>query len=285
MDPSTRSVATRRIEFEHEVTNRHFVADDLLTSNVLAVLSSMFPKGESFFADTVRHYRPQIEDPELRRQIAGFIGQETLHGREHDRLNGVLQEHGYPTEAIDRDIGRLFAVVERVVPPKLQLAMTAAMEHVTAVVGEYLLSDVLAEDEEGLSDELRDMLRWHALEECEHKAVAFDTLAAVDGDERVRVAGMALTLAIVGPFLIGALVRSVGADPDIRRPWRLLRSARALRESPLARSFLLRRLAEYVRRGFHPDDNDTSELVVQWRDTLFGAEGTLRERTAVGAVA
>jgi predicted metal-dependent hydrolase len=281
---ATRTVATRRIEFDrHQIDRRHLVDDDLLLSNIIAVLSAMFPNGEQFFADSVRRYRGQIDDPGLRRQIGGFIGQESVHGREHDRLNDLLHQLGYPTKAIDRDIGRLFTVVARTVPANLQLAMTAAMEHVTAVIGEHLLTDPAFEDQD-VDAELRDMLRWHALEECEHKAVAFDTLRAVDGSEAVRVAGMALTLVIVGPFLAGALVRSVAADRASRNPLHLLRSARHLRRSPFARRHLLLRLAAYNRIGFHPDDHPTDELVAEWRNRLFGPDGTLSDRTGPTAV-
>ncbi len=280
---TTRAVTTRRIAFDqHQISDRHFVDDDLLFSNILAVLSAMFPNGEDFFVDTVRNYRSDVDDPELRTQIGGFIGQESIHGREHDRLNDLLHQQAYPTQAIDRDIGRLFAVVARLVPKNAQLAMTAAMEHVTAVVGEHLLTDPAFEDQH-LDDELRAMLRWHALEECEHKAVAFDTLRSVDGNEAVRVAGMALTLAIVGPFLVGALARSIVSDPATRNPLRLLGSIRRLPRNPFARKALLGRLGEYVRPGFHPDDHDTSELVVRWREELFGTDGRLTDRTRATA--
>lgn len=276
--PALRTVTTRRIDFDrHQVADRHFVDGDPILSNVLAVLSSMFPHGEQFFVRTVRRYRDEVGDAELRRQIAGFIGQESVHGREHDRLNELLHHHGFPTRAVDRDMARLFAVVARTVPRNVQLAMIAFMEHATAVVGEHLLTDAAFEDQR-VDDELRAMLRWHALEECEHKAVAFDTLGTVDGNEAVRLAGVAVTLATVGPFLVGALLRSFASDPAIRNPVRLPGSVTRLRRSPFARAVLLRRLGTYLRPGFHPDDRDTTALVDRWRDELFGAGGSLTGR-------
>ncbi len=231
----TRTVTTRRIDFDrHEIAERHFVDDDLLFSNILAVLSAMFPHGEEFFVRTVRRYRDEIDNLELKRQIAGFIGQE--------------------------------------------------MEHVTAVAGEHLLTDPAFEHQQ-IDDELRDMLRWHALEECEHKAVAFDTMRAVDSSEATRLAGMALTLAILGPFLAGALVRSIASDPATRNPLRLLRSVRRLPANPFARRAILRRLAGYMRPGFHPDDHDTAAVVKRWRAELFGTDGNLAGRISTRASA
>jgi predicted metal-dependent hydrolase len=281
----TRTVTTRRIDFDrHQLDEKHFVDDDLLFSNILAVLSAMFPHGEEFFVRTVRRYRDEIADPELKRQIAGFIGQESVHGREHDRFNELLHQHGYPTRAIDADIEKLFAIVVRAVPRNAQIAMTAFMEHVTAVVGEHLLTDPAFEHQD-VDDELRDMLRWHALEECEHKAVAFDTMRAVDPSEVTRLAGMALTLAIVGPFLAGALARSIASDPAARDPRRLLRSARRLPANPFARLTILCRLVGYVRPGFHPDDHDSAAVVERWRAELFGTAGNLAGRVSTKASA
>ena len=75
---------------------KHYAAEgDLIMSHVVAVLSATFPDGEDFFVRSVRHYRDQLTDPELKRQVAGFIGQESVHGREH--LPGTLaQERAVP---------------------------------------------------------------------------------------------------------------------------------------------------------------------------------------------
>src|SRR3954454_9073585 len=72
-------VPTRRISFEESLRTvpKHFAADgDVVSSHVMANLSSVFPDGEDFFVRSVRHYRDQITDPVLKRQVAGFIGQE-----------------------------------------------------------------------------------------------------------------------------------------------------------------------------------------------------------------
>src|SRR6476661_7213106 len=95
-----RSVPTRRISFEESLQSvpRLFAADgDLLHSHVAASLSAVFPDGEDFFVRSVRHYRSEITDAELKRQVAGFIGQEAMHGREHRAFNNRLDELGYPT--------------------------------------------------------------------------------------------------------------------------------------------------------------------------------------------
>ena len=72
--------------------------------------------------------------------MAGFIGQEATHGREHRVLNERLAELGYPTERFGHMMERMVAFRERVASPMMSLANTAAMEHVTATLAELALT-------------------------------------------------------------------------------------------------------------------------------------------------
>ena len=102
-----RVVRTRRLDLDFPPTlPRHFVRGDIAMSHVVSMLSSVFPEGEDFFVRTVRNYRDDITDPELRSQVAGFIGQEAMHGREHSGFNDRLARLGYPTRFIDPVTGR-----------------------------------------------------------------------------------------------------------------------------------------------------------------------------------
>ena len=72
-----RAVPTRRVSFEESLRTltKHYAADeDLILSHMFAALSAVFPDGEDFFVRSVRHFRDQITDPVLQRQVAGFIG-------------------------------------------------------------------------------------------------------------------------------------------------------------------------------------------------------------------
>src|SRR3954452_5787719 len=100
----TRDVPVRRIALEpsFETVPRHFAEHgDLITSHFVAALSAVFPEGEDFFVRSVKHYRDQIDDPVLKQQVAGFIGQEVTHGREHRGLNDHLAGLGYLTRRVD----------------------------------------------------------------------------------------------------------------------------------------------------------------------------------------
>src|ERR1700677_820620 len=130
-DPE-RNVPTRRMSFEASMEDlpRAFAADgDLISGHVIMALSSVFPDGEDYFVRSVRHYRDQISDPALKRQVSGFIGQEAVHGREHRVFNDRLHELGYPTKFYERMTKRGLTFREKLLPPKSNLAATAALEH------------------------------------------------------------------------------------------------------------------------------------------------------------
>lgn len=272
-----RSVRTRRIAFGYEPLPKHFVDGDIVMSHVMAILSATFPKGEQFFVDSVRNYRQDIGDEALRQQVAGFIGQETMHGREHDRLNELLHGLGYPTRFVDRATGVILGVIHRRAPKSVQLAFTAAAEHFTSILAEQLLADDSFEGQD-VPEELRSLFRWHALEECEHKAVAYDVYQERVGSEAIRLLVMDVTTAILVAVAATSIASCVLTDPSARNPIRFGASLLNLRNSPFARKKLLLRIAEYHRPGFHPDDRDTEELVERWRAELFGDDGTLRDR-------
>ena len=257
---------------------RHFAGDgDLLLSHVFAVLSSVFPEGEAYFVRSVEAARDRITDPVLRREVEGFIGQEKMHGREHGVFNDRLAELGYPVGPIGAYIRTLTRLRERFLNEKANLAVVAALEHYTATLAETLLGEPEARAEIG-HDGARQLFLWHALEEAEHKAVAFDVYRHCGGTERMRIVTMwMIHLNFVIETSIWTAI-SLGLDPAARRhPVRLLRSLWGLRRSPFFSLRTLRRLLRYHRRGFHPCDWDTGDLISTWRATLFGSEGALTD--------
>ena len=285
---STRAVPARRLSFEESLGTlpRHFAADgDLIDSHLTACLSAVFPDGEDFFVRSVRHFRDRITEPELERQVAGFIGQEAMHGREHRAVNDRLSELGYPVKRYERIVRRVLTFRERLAPPKANLALTAALEHWTATLAELVLSDEEMRRQFG-HQAMKDVFTWHALEESEHKAVAFDVYTAVGGTERMRVWTMKVIR--IGFLVIMTLltVSSLLGDRETYRRGKLRQSWRRFRRSPLAQPEVWARLKDYDRADFHPDDRDTEALVAEWRERLFGADGTLNDKlVATGRVA
>jgi predicted metal-dependent hydrolase len=274
---ATRKVPTRRMSFEESLRQlpKHFTRDgDLITSLLVAALSAVFPDGEDFFVRSVRHFRSEITDPDLKRQVNGFIGQEAMHGREHRAFNDRLAQLGYPTKQVERLTKWGLELREKVAPPKANLAATAALEHFTATLAELVLSSEETRDSFG-DEAVRNVFLWHALEESEHKAVAFDVYKAVGGTERMRVwtmtalrygfvAGMSLQIAI-----------SLAFDKETYKPGQLRASWKRFKKSPVMQKKIWDQLKDYNRTDFHPDDSDTDALVAEWGAKLFGDNGSL----------
>ena len=162
---------------------------------------------------------------------------------------------------------------ERLLPAKSNLAATAALEHFTATLAELVLTNEEIRDLMG-DDAVRDLFVWHALEESEHKAVAFDVYKAVGGGERLRVwtmnffrFGFVVGMALPGRAVAARATARPTAGACCAKSWRRVKA------SPIMDPALWRQLKDYNRPDFHPDDSDTTELVATWKAELFGEQG------------
>ncbi|MBO0731896.1 MAG: metal-dependent hydrolase [Acidimicrobiaceae bacterium] len=273
---------TRRMALEPSFASvpRHFAQDgDLLDSHLTSALSAVFPDGEDFFVRSVRHFRDQITDPDLKQQVAGFIGQEAIHGREHRAFNDRLAEHGYPTKQVERLVRKSLAWRERLASPTANLAATAGLEHFTATLAELVLTDEEARARFG-HEAVQDLFVWHALEESEHKAVAFDVYRAVGGSERTRVWTMHVLRYGFVVVTAAQMAASLLRDRAAYNPVRLVRSLRRFLRSPMISRAVWNQLKDYNRPDFHPQDRDTTALIEHWRTVLFGPDGTLNAKLA-----
>src|SRR5690554_3943649 len=100
-------------------------------------LSVLFPEGEQFFVDSVRAFRDQINDPKLKAEVRGFIGQEAMHSLEHITMNQHVRDQGMPVEEMEKDL-KVILDLARKLPKRHQLAVTCALEHITAMMGDML---------------------------------------------------------------------------------------------------------------------------------------------------
>ncbi len=133
---ATVNIPPRRLDFQFDdkTTARYFYDNDPFLSAFWLSLSALFPEGEAFFVDSVRHYRKDITDPKLKAQVAGFIGQEAMHSKEHEAWNEMGVKFGYPTDKLDKTLGKLLGLVQKRTPKIFQLAATVCLEHYTAII-------------------------------------------------------------------------------------------------------------------------------------------------------
>jgi len=221
----------------------------------LNALSLLFPAGERFFIASVNAYRGVITDPVLQRQVRGFTSQEALHTREHVAYNRSLQSI-VDAARLEAELGQHLDWVRAGFPPLMQLAVTCALEHFTAIMAHQALTDPAYFA--GAEPAYRRLWTWHALEECEHKSVAFDVFQCVAGSNNylLRVRAMVMTTGTFVGFVskhILALFRSQGVARSPRAWcdlfWYLFLSPGMVRR-------ILVPYLRYYAPGFHPNDID-----------------------------
>jgi predicted metal-dependent hydrolase len=228
-------------------------------------LSASFPRGEALFVESVKAFRNGAP-PKLEREIRAFIQQEVNHSREHLAFNRAASEAGYDLSAMDARIAANNARV-RSRPPIVRLAVTIALEHFTAMFAHLFLSDPKAFfDPNG---EQAAMWRWHAIEEIEHKAVAYDTfLHATRGWPRFRRWKLKATvmLLITQRFIrhrsrdaLDLLAQDgiAGWRVKARIVWYLFGKPGALRRTFPA-------WLAYFMPGFHPWNRDDRALIARY---------------------
>lgn len=232
-------------------TPHYWFADHAFETHFFNALSSTFPEGERFFILSVRTYASRVSDPKLKAQIVAFTGQEGQHSREHEDHVALLVSQGYPLLAklnkTMRAVTRWFARTL----PRYSLALTTAIEHVTAVLADELMHDE-SQHLAHMSDEMRFMWHWHAVEETEHKAVAYDVYQTTGGDYPLRVLAMLQT---IPGFMLEICLRHCyllakdGVLFDIGE-WR--RGSSYLWGTKGILRALMKGTAPFFRRDFHP---------------------------------
>ena len=268
--PGGVAIDVRKMDFKEAMTGPVYgYRNDPITSHFFFTLSLLFPAGELFFMDSVRNYKKAISDPVLKQQVKAFLSQEALHTKEHVNYNKRLEELGIDVDRIHALLDKGFNAMKRYIPKKDQLAMTALMEHFTATLADDVLKNEKAHTMMDAS--IRRMWLWHAVEETEHKAVAFDVYRAVGGGEVRRLLAAPYTVITVGPMLVGTFLYLVAADGQLTngRSWRRLGDTLFGRNPGILRR-TAGRLWSYRRMGFHPWHHDNYKRIQAWKAQFAG---------------
>ncbi len=255
--------------------SRHWFADNVISTQLVNAINVFFPTGEMFFVKAVRHFEKRIDgDPELRRQVRAFYAQEGRHANAHERWFEEMRAQGYDFEKILHFVEHLLHERSQIQDsPEMRLSITAALEHYTAIMGELVFVDPYFQR---IHPKMRDLLAWHAAEEIEHKAVAFDVLKRVNPSYRLRMTGFAV--ATIGLMLMWGVGTASLVRQDrlpLRRVFSDLLSL--ARERVVDKKIFGRAIATYVKRDFHPLQHDDFHLV---RDYLKAFEEELAAEAA-----
>ena len=270
--PRVISIKPTRMDFTFDADQvpDHWAYNDPFCTHFMGTLSTLFPVGERFFVDSVRALREHAGNRVSQKDISGFIGQEAMHSLEHVSMNHMLEAKGLPALRAEKFTLGLLNLARRILTKRQQLAVTVALEHFTGIIANRLLTDT--DIMNNLSDEMRPIWMWHAIEETEHKAVAYDLYLDVPGNnyaERVtfQVLATVILAAVVAAFQVQFMYR----DRSLfnLKTWAFGINKLFGRHGVL--SGLIPEYLDFFKPDFHPWQHENSALVAYWREKLDGA--------------
>ncbi len=269
----------RDVAFDWTDLPTHWVPGQPFVTHTINVLHLLLPAGERWFVDVFTQALPLIKDDKLREEVLGFIGQEITHARSHQGVLDHWKAKGIDTDPYVRQIDWMFgkALGDRDLVSKRReewlierLSIIAAIEHITAMLGNWALNSP-ALDAAGADPTMLDLLRWHGAEEVEHRAVAFDLFSHLDARYLRRVRGMMVTWPIMVWLWARGVVFLMRTDPELRgrrrKPrWRYYFRASRRHLLPPANE-LVRGVLKYSRPGYHPSQEFSTGQAVAYLAT------------------
>jgi len=280
--PADLSITPRDRRFGRDAaTPRLWHGGRVEATAIYNALSATFPIGEAYFVESVRKFR-EGAPPKLAEEIKGFTTQEAIHSREHDAFNKRAADAGYDLSKLEHRVAERLEITKSR-PPIVNVAATMALEHFTAILAHELLANPrhLA----GAEQETVDLWRWHAVEEIEHKGVAYDTWLWATRDwpryKRWKVKAKVMLL-VTRNFLVD---RTAGSLELMRqdgvtglKAWWLLLTYLWVRPG------MFRKIAgawlKYFLPGFHPWNEDDRHLLGAYTSIASGTESKRKVRRA-----
>lgn len=277
---TTQKIVRRNVELPFNKNEKFsfYYEDNAAVASLFVVLSAMFPPGEMFFIDSIRNVRDKIDDEKLQEDIRNFIAQEAFHSREHKSLNKNIEiEYPEVHQIESKTKARLDEL--RKLSKIDQLAATVVMEHFTATLARLLLTDPLIKQK--TTQEKRNLWEWHALEELEHKSVAFDVLSAIGGNTvRNRRKALIRVVRMIAPITFESWFYILKRK-DIHFSLRDLKEALYLGFGGIDRLGIFTKtfieMLDVREKNFNPLHMQTGLLELEYREKLFGENGILNQ--------
>lgn len=274
------AIKPRRVTFDWKQTPLHWIPGEPTAAHVINVLHLLLPAGERWFVKVFKEALPLVEDEQLLRDVKGFMGQEATHSVQHAYVLEHLAEQDLDTAGYTRHVEWMFDVLLGEKPPwgapisrrewlRFRLSLIAAIEHFTAVLGDWILA-AEALDEAGTDEVMLDLLRWHGAEEVEHRAVAFDMYQHVGGKGLPRYLRRAEGMALAWPTLFYLWVAGsrylLRNDPQLVGGAYRFRDHRAAARRGLLPSWasLNAAMPRYLRRSYHPSQEGSLQRAVAY---------------------
>ena len=187
-----------------------------------------------------------------------------MHSKAHAEFNDAWRSETYNLDRFQAWLARKDSYVKNL-HPKIQLAITCAFEHFTALLGGYILRhpEVLST----LDDDAVKLWVWHAIEEIEHRAVAFDVYQHVYGDDKIRRMIMRSVTTGFASLTFYSATKLFMQDKKKSLP---KLGGNIFGAYLLAKMFiqLTPEYLSYYKAEFHPSEIDYSQIVKYWKERL-----------------
>jgi len=278
-----RIVPRKGPAFAWEDLPRWWFGNDPFRTRFFDAMSLLFPEGEKFFIACVRDYRERITDPALAAQVKDFIYQEGQHGMVHTAFNEHLKAQGIAVDRIlqkQKDI--MFGGFRKYLPKVFTLGQTVASEHMTALMAHGFFDNGMFADAD---PRVRAMYAWHAVEEIEHKAVAFDVFQKVArGSYFTRVLSM-LQVSLGFPLHVFMIMQHMFKVDGVKNRVRVWAKGLWWLYGPGGvYPRLMRHYLAYYKPGFHPWQQGDLATYTRWRQA-YEASGEDAVRAADAVIA
>lgn len=265
---SNMAIEPRNVSIEYEdISSPFFFENNAPISAMWAALSSTFPLGEKEFINSVMLFKDQITDKKLLHEVKDFATQEANHSVQHRKVNKFFETLGYDIASVEEFIEH--KIQDRVDnwTPAQRLARTVAAEHVTATMAHFALKHPHTMD--SMPESFRNLFRWHAIEEIEHKSVAFDVYKHCVGDMKAlrrqyryfAYYEFPLNIRGITKFLLKRL-KHKSSRQERKKMWSYLFGKDGMISSVKHLYWM------FTKKDFHPWDHDDSELVADWTERL-----------------
>ncbi|OTG63211.1 metal-dependent hydrolase [Acinetobacter silvestris] len=262
-------VVRQKPDFKLDQIPRFWFGGDPFRTRMFDALSLTFPMGERYFIESIRALRNQVTDPNLQHRITDFIQQEAQHGLAHDTMNAIIKQQGMPVDRFLKAIATHFNYILKNRTIQYNIAMTAATEHLTALMAETFYSKKSTLNE--VHPYIRALFAWHAIEELEHRDVAFDVMQQVGNvPENLRKFALAYTSILIFGFSLyrANIMLKYDGFNTLQRVKMVINGLPWFFGKNGSFSAMRTPYLNWFKRDFHPNQHAIIHQYQTWVDTL-----------------
>ena len=276
-DPGPVLIQARKVHFDVSDIPLHWIPGHPVASNFASLLNIVLPPIERWFVAVFNEALPLVKDPHLAEDMRGFIGQEATHADVHEQvLHELMMTRGIDPKPLLDQVDFIFSrtlAPSNSPDPKRRLShlcdrlwLIAAIEHYTAVLGDFVLN--CNWEDYDADPTIADLFRWHGSEEVEHRNVAHDVAAYFHDSYSDRIRSMLMAVTMVFVFFQRGTWYLMKVDPDIDIGWWKMQWLRAMDSKrgllPTFRQLFGSNTLMYFRPGFSPEEMGSTAQAVAY---------------------